>query len=121
MYTAQVSFPSAGAWGLALVGTTADGKALDLKVGFNVVAKSSELQVGRKAPLAKSPTLASVGGDSKKLTSAPNPNSAFYQLSLDQALNNGKPTLVLVSTPAFCTSRLYGPDYEVVSQIYPAY
>ncbi len=55
------------------------------------------------------------------MTSASKPNPDFYRLSLDQALTSGKPTLVLFSTPAFCSSRLCGPVYDVMNQVYPAY
>jgi hypothetical protein len=106
---------------VSIIGTTADGKPIDQKVGFVVLAKSTELQVGSKAPLVKSPTLTSVGGDLRKLTSAPKPNEAFYRLSVDEAISSGKLTLVLFSTPGFCTSRLCGPDYEVIDQLYPTF
>jgi hypothetical protein len=121
MYTTEMTFPTAGSWGVAIAGTTADGKPVDQKVGFDVVAKSTEIAVGQKPPSARSPTLDSVGGDLKKLTSASKPNPAFYRLSLDQALASGKPTLVQFSTPSFCSSRLCGPAYDVMNQVYPAY
>ncbi len=121
IYTAEVNFPAAGSWGVAIAGTTADGKPVDQKVGFDVAAQGTALAVGHKAPPARSPTLGSVGGDLKKLTSAPKPNQAFYRLSLDQAIASGRPSLVQFSTPAFCSSRLCGPAYDVMNQVYPAY
>ena len=121
MYTAEMTFAEAGSWGVAVAGTASDGKVIDQKVAFEVVASSPELAVGKKAPAAKSPTLDSVGGDYKKLTSAPKPNPAFYRFSVDQALASGKPTLVQFSTPAFCNSRLCGPAYDVIDKMYPAY
>ncbi len=121
MYTVETTFPEAGSWGVAVSGTTSDGKPIDQKVGFDVVSSSPELAVGKKAPSARTPTVDSVGGALKKLSSAPKPNPAFYRLSLDQALTSGKPTLVQFSTPAFCTSRLCGPVYDVIDRVYPAY
>jgi hypothetical protein len=55
------------------------------------------------------------------LTSAPSPNPAFYQLSLDQALANGKATVLLFATPAFCQTRFCGPDYEIISGLQAHY
>jgi hypothetical protein len=121
IYTVEVTFPSAGSWGVGIKGTTADGKPIDQKVGFDVVAGSTELAVGQKAPAAKSPTLDSVGGDLKRLTSSTKPNPDFYRLSLDQAVSNGKPSVVQFSTPSFCSSRLCGPAYDVMNAVYPAY
>jgi hypothetical protein len=121
MYTVEMNFPNAGSWGVAVKGTGSDGKPIDQRASFEVVTSSSELAVGQKATAAKSRTLVEVGGDLKRITSASKPNSAFYQISLDQALVSGKPTLVQFSTPAFCTSRLCGPAYDVLQAIYPAY
>jgi hypothetical protein len=116
-----MTFNNPGSWGLAVTGTTSDGKPIDQKVGFDVVVASTDLAVGKKAPTVSSPTLDSAGGDLKKVTSAPTPNPAFYKLSLDNALASGKPTVVQFSTPAFCTSRLCGPVYGLMSSVYPDY
>ncbi len=121
VYTAEVTFPAAGSWGVAIEGTTADGKPIDQKIGFDVSTTSTEVAVGQKPPAARSPTLDSVGGDLKRLTSSSKPNPAFYRLSLDQALTSGKPTVVQFSTPSFCSSRLCGPAYDVLNAVYPAY
>jgi thiol-disulfide isomerase/thioredoxin len=90
-------------------------------VAIDVTANGTEAAVGQKPPAAKSPTIKDANGDLKKLTSAPTPNPAFYQLSLDQAMSSGKPTLVQFSTPAFCTSRFCGPAYDMMNQVYPNY
>jgi thiol-disulfide isomerase/thioredoxin len=121
MYTVEMNFPNAGSWGVAVKGTGSDGKPIDQRASFEVVASSSELAVGQKAPAAKSPTLIEVGGDLKRITSASKPNAAFYQISLDKAIASGKPTLVQFSTPAFCTSRLCGPAYDMLQAVYPGY
>jgi hypothetical protein len=121
MYTVEMNFPNAGSWGVAVKGTDSDGKPIDQRASFEVVTSSSELAVGQKAPAAKSRTLVEVGGDMKRITSASKPNSAFYQISLEQALASGKPTLVQFSTPTFCTSRLCGPAYDVLQAVYPRY
>ncbi len=121
IYTAMMNFPTAGSWGLAVKGTDKDGNPIDQQVGFDVVASSPELAVGKQAPSVKTPTMTSTGGDIKKLTSSTTPNPLFYQLSLDDAIKNGQPTVVQFSTPAFCTSRLCGPVYDVMSQVTTAY
>ena len=121
IYAADITFPSAGSWGVAVTGKTADGRAIDQKVGFDVVQTSTELAVGQKPASLKTPTAADVNQDLKKLTSARTPEPGFYQLSLDQALTAGKAVVVQVSTPAFCSSRLCGPVYEVLRSVYPIY
>jgi hypothetical protein len=61
--------------------------------------------------------MADVSNDLTKLTSAAKPNPAFYKTSLAQALTNGKPTVFLLATPAFCQTRFCGPAYDVVSAL----
>jgi hypothetical protein len=121
IYTVETNFSKAGTWGARVVGTTSDGNPIDKAISFDVVTNSPELAVSQRAPFAKSLTVRDVNGDLKLLSSAPKPNPGFYQISLDDAIKSGKPTLVLFSTPAFCTSRLCGPVYDVVNEIYPAY
>jgi hypothetical protein len=121
IYTADVVFPNAGSWGLAVTGATSDGKAIDQKIGFDVTAVTPQLIVGKKAPAVKTPTLDSVNNDLTKLTSDTAPEAGFYRVSLDAAVSNGKPSIVQFSTPAFCTSRLCGPVYDVLKQMYTSY
>ncbi len=87
------------------------------RVAFKVAADSAAVTPGEKAPPIRTPTAAGVGGDLSLLTSATTPDPAFYRLSLDEAIANGKPTVLLFATPAFCQSRLCGPSYEVVEQV----
>ncbi|MBI3536181.1 MAG: hypothetical protein HY070_01260 [Chloroflexi bacterium] len=88
------------------------------RVAFQVVKDSPTKKPGEPAPIIKTLTAADVANDFKKLTSATTPTAAFYQTSLDQAVKNGKPTVLLFSTPAFCQTRLCGPAYEIVTAIY---
>jgi hypothetical protein len=121
IYTADVVFPNGGSWGLAVNGATPEGKAIDQKIGFEVVTATTQLIVGKKVPIVKSPTLTSMNNDLQKLTSDTAPESTFYKLSIDEALSSGKPTIVQFSTPAFCTSRLCGPVLDVLKESFKPY
>lgn len=61
------------------------------------------LQVGTKAPLVKTKTLADVGGDFSRITSYRHPDRRMYQYSLDDALAQGKPIVLEFATPGHCT------------------
>jgi hypothetical protein len=41
----------------------------------------------------------------------------MHDLSLDKALANGKPTVVIIATPAFCESRLCGPEVKILDSV----
>lgn len=51
------------------------------------------------------------------ITSAAEPDPRLYQLSVDQAVSSGKPSLVLFATPGFCETAVCGPDVEVVRRL----
>src|SRR6266542_304819 len=48
-------------------------------------------------------------------------NPAMYQVSLDQALTNGKPTALLFATPAFCKTATCGPSLDVMQSLQKQY
>ena len=64
---------------------------------------SGDLQVGQKAPVLATKTLADVGGDLSKITTYRYPDPRMYQYSLDAALKTGKPIVLAFATPAHCT------------------
>ncbi|MFZ5593611.1 MAG: TlpA family protein disulfide reductase [Pseudomonadota bacterium] len=65
--------------------------------------KKESLRVGQKAPLVRTKTLADVGGDFSRITSYRYPDERMYQLSLDKALQSGKPIVLEFATPGHCT------------------
>ena len=71
--------------------------------GCNLQGDSGDLQVGQKAPVLATKTLADVGGDLSKITTYRYPDPRMYQYSLDQALKTGKPVVLAFATPAHCT------------------
>ena len=121
IFAHERNFDRAGNWGVEVQARFPDGATASKAVAFEVLAESESVGPGKKVPSVQTPTAADAGGDLTLLTSATTPNPAFYQLSLDQAITNGKPTVLLFATPAFCESRLCGPDYEAVSQIQEEY
>jgi hypothetical protein len=117
IFAHETSFLRAGNWGVAVQARLADGTMAMQRVGFQVLASSPTLKVGQQVPHLDTPTASAVNNDLAQLTSASDPNPAFYQLSLTQALHSGKPTVLLLATPAFCQSRLCGPAYDVISEL----
>lgn len=70
---------------------------------LNLQGGSGDLQVGQKAPVLETKTLADVGGDLSKITTYRYPDPRMYKYSLDQALKMGKPIVLAFATPAHCT------------------
>lgn len=114
-------FDRAGDWGVEVQARLPNGATAVKRIHFRVLADSPTLIPGELAPALDTPTVAEVDGDLSQLTSALTPNPAFYQLSLAEALTNGKPTVLLFATPAFCQTRFCGPAYDTASAVQKRY
>jgi hypothetical protein len=110
-------FEHAGEWGLEVQANLVDGQTAVQRIKFNVTPNSNSVLPGDVAPQVQTPKLIDAAGDFSQITSAWEPNPAFYQLSLDEALTNGKPTVLLLATPAFCQTRFCGPAYEIATTL----
>lgn len=56
-----------------------------------------------------------------EISSDTDPDPDLYDLSLDEALGNGRPTVVVFATPAFCQSATCGPTLDVVRGVMDSY
>lgn len=109
--------PHAGFWGLGVIVTAADNSQQTAQFTVEVLADPSAPQIGEKPPASRNRTL-STEPDLARLTSDTAPEPALYQLTVAQALDSGKPTVVTFATPAFCTSRLCTPVVNSVKTVF---
>jgi hypothetical protein len=121
IFAHEREFQRAGDWGVEVQARFPDGATALKRVGFEVLADSPTLKPGQFAPALVTPTSGWTNNDLSKLTSALAPNPAFYELSLAQAITNGKPTVLLLATPAFCQTRFCGPAYDQTSELQKRY
>lgn len=86
----------------------------DLDVEFAVVDRSDTplVQVGEPMPPFDTPTFDDARGVDPICTRTE--ACPFHQLTLTEALTNGKPTALLIATPAFCQTDVCGPSLEFV-------
>lgn len=116
-YVANVDLPVAGDWKAVFI-TQAPGKPQEaIGVGFQVQATGVTIAVGARAPASNTPTAADVGGDLAKLATDPNPDPAFYQLSVADAIAQHRPFVLVFATPAFCQSAQCGPTLDRVKAV----
>ena len=114
IYTADVDFPESGDWGAEFTTTQSGAASETTRFVFEVQAKDPTVGVGNQAPSVKTPTAADVGGRLKEISTDTSPDPAFYQLSVDQALAQHKPFVLVFATPAFCQSRQCGPTLDAM-------
>ena len=114
IYVASATFPEAGQYGAEITTSIGGGQPTSLRVAFDVQPDTPVIGVGDKAPASKTPTLADVGGDVSRISTDTQPDRAFYQTSVDQALARHAPFALIFATPKFCTSAQCGPTLDSI-------
>jgi len=113
-YETPVTIPTDGTW-LAVVEAQRNGRT-DFGAGqFQVGRQTAMPKPGDHAVIVPTPTYKDHRGVNPICTA--NPQCSMHAISLDDALKNGKPTVLIISTPKFCTSALCGPETEVVQSV----
>ncbi len=119
MVAPAVPLPKAGPWN-AVVVMQADGKRQVATNAFSVVPQEATPAVGAPAPDARTPTLADVGGDAAKISTAFPADTTLLQDSVPDLLKAHRPFVVAFATPKFCTSRICGPVVDIVGNVQKA-
>jgi hypothetical protein len=118
-YTGVPAFDRAGTWEFQ-VQFTENGHTRTGSAFLQVAEDSKSPGIGDPARPSVTKTATTVD-EVKQISSALNLDTRFYSVSLDQALTNGKPTVVLFSTPAFCVSQTCGPQLETLGKLADTY
>lgn len=105
-----------GLWELEISATGTDGVLVETTTAVRVADEGSTPAIGSPAPRSVTPVAADFS-DLSQITSAPEPDPDLYELSVHEALDEGKPLVVLFSTPAFCVSATCGPQLEILGKL----
>jgi hypothetical protein len=116
LYRAEFDFDRPGIWQATVIDE--NGGRLD-PVLFSVLEEPLAPALGAVAPLPPTPTLEDL--PLEELTTDPDPDPRMYELSLEDAVASGMPTVVVFSTPAFCQTEACGPLLDTVKETAPAY
>lgn len=114
-FTANVDFDQAGQWTAEAV-VTREGDESTVTFTFPVTEESQIPNIGDPAPpsinltATDDPTLTTVSTD-------PEPEPALYEMTVSDALEAGRPFVVIFATPAFCVSRFCGPVVDTVKEV----
>ena len=120
VFSVYPDFDVAGTWELETEFTTQDGQEVAARSAFAVKETSDTPAVGAQAPASITP-LASEAADITHITTASEPSPALYGVSIREAIAEGKPFVVVFSTPRYCTTGTCGPQLEQVSELQGRY
>ncbi len=108
--------PRAGFWNLQTDITLEDGSHTVSQFAIQAVDQTASPGIGEVPPASHNRTL-KTEPDLAKLSSDTDPDPALYQLTVAEAIESGKPSVVTFATPAYCTSRLCAPVVNTVKQV----
>ncbi|MSP22174.1 MAG: hypothetical protein EXR66_04045 [Dehalococcoidia bacterium] len=112
MYVTGLELPRAGFWG-AEVSFVQGGRQHRQRLRFAVLPTTPEPTIGATVPASVQKTLRD-GIPLADLDTSAAPQAALHELTIAEAVGNGKPSIIAFATPAFCQTRLCGPVVETV-------
>ena len=113
VFVAMTELTRSGDWGAELA-VELDGQKLEpMRIRFFVQERTLEPRIGDPAPRTTQLILRDVD-DVREIDSSIEPNPALHELTVAEALDSGRPTVVAFATPAFCQTRFCGPVVEQV-------
>lgn len=120
VYVSNIDFSSAGLWQMFTSGTVAGQEMEPTPFLFEVRETPLTPAIGAPAPKSVQLTIDDVDEITDIDTSTP-PNPEMHNMTIADAVTSGRPTLIVIATPAFCTSQICGPTKETVDALYPTY
>lgn len=112
IYILNTAFPESGRYGAEFTTSAGGGAPVVVRLTFDVQPSSAVVKVGDPAPASKTPTLDDVGGDLSQISTDADPDPAFYETSVDEALAAHEPFVLVFATPKFCASAQCGPTLD---------
>ena len=120
IHVTELTFDETGTWGVEASIPRPDGSVATVEVIMEVAERTLSVDLGEVPPLSMSRTINDVAHVSE-LTTGSSRYEDLYQVSVAEALQNGKPTVVVFASPAFCTNAVCGPQVEVLNNLSNAY
>jgi len=119
LWLTEATFDKSGPWGVEVTVDQPGRPLVFARTRFDVLAASSSPAVGAPAPRSRN----LIASDVKNISeiSTAQPPGDMYDVRIADAIAAHRPLLVLFATPAFCTSRVCGPEYEIVQTLQPLY
>ncbi len=119
IYTSVVTFDEAGRWGVELQIDSGERQET-IHPNFNVGTVSTTIAIGADAPRSINRTVDDVD-DIALIDSSAEPSEEMHTETIAEAIDAGRPVLVLFAVPGYCSSQLCGPEIEIMRKLLPQY
>ena len=96
------------------------GEVSSIRFTLPVANDTDSPAIGDFAPASVSRTIDTVD-DFENLSTGAEIDRELYALSIDEAVDNDLPTMIVFASPGFCTNALCGPQVEVMSELRAKY
>lgn len=130
VYRATVDLDRPGLWGVRVVGELEDGTPITGNRTFQVLEEHLVPAPGDDAPRVDNHTLADVeSGEVPPIavdSRAQGPNDEvahqhLHRTTVADAIEAGRPSVVVIATPVYCATRFCGPLTDVVADVAERY
>lgn len=115
LWVGNVRFDEPGEWE-AVIDVAGAGYDTSMRTAFEVRQEATTPAIGTKPPAGDTPTAADVD-DLSEITTDSDPDPRFYELSIADALQAGRPAVIVFATPKFCSSNVCGPTLSLVKDV----
>jgi len=119
-YVGELPFKRPGGYLVAAIGELGNQLVATTPLQVAVRDDFRVPDVGDRAVRVHTPTKKSVGGAIERIETRVPPDT-MHEVDLVDSLDEGRPVLLLFSTPAFCQSRVCGPVTDVAEQVKSEY
>lgn len=115
IYSFRFDIPEAGTYQV-----TMDSEEFGSLGPVGLVAFENPVIVAPGEPAPRSETRTVASHDITEISSDPDPDPAFYEMSVAEAVESG-PSVIVFATPAWCTTQACGPMLDQVQEMAPEY
>jgi hypothetical protein len=98
LYRTRVPFDAVGSWTASVDATTSDGTPMTGSTPLSVLDDRGTPALGSAVPPIQTPTLESSGFELASITSDPDPDLDMYFTSVQEALQAGRPFVLVIDT-----------------------
>jgi hypothetical protein len=119
-YVTELNFDRPGNWMLDIEVIGANRENERAFLPLTVTKTSPVVDIGQAAPHSRNKTLRDVD-DIQQLTTAWTPDPELYLNTIERAVTNQAPAVIVFASPAYCTSPTCGPEVETLQGLKEQY